>query len=406
MITRIFDPHKSYRCIVYVRMSSDKQNPRSPDQQIAEIEQEIKKLGLKWTVVEVYRDDGKSGRLVNKRPDLQRMLREIRTETVQADLLLLDTFERLGRTDGLSALRKELHERHGILILTADSHFSDPTTPQGKMYGMFEAARATEEGRVKAHQVLRGKKDLVRRRLWPGGVAPMGLHLESILRDVNGRQKKETRLIPNAETAWIVRLLFDRAEATGEGQTRLADFANKHLCIDDRFKPFCGSTIGCMLDNELYYGDFLFPKHATDIVDDVRIRECVRDEDIEVITGFCEPLVSRQTWETIQAVRNVRRELAAARRRKPENGVKQIAPLAPGLSIMYLLSGLLRCGHCGAAMRPAGMSRIKDPSGKYVYYRCTRNIDGACPNKKTVPEKWVRHIVVEHLRKRLFGDSR
>lgn len=37
MLKRTFDFAKHYRCVVYVRMCSDKQDPRSPKQQIDEI---------------------------------------------------------------------------------------------------------------------------------------------------------------------------------------------------------------------------------------------------------------------------------------------------------------------------------------------------------------------------------
>ena len=37
MLKRNFDPNKPYRAVTYLRMSDEKQNPRSPDQQLAEI---------------------------------------------------------------------------------------------------------------------------------------------------------------------------------------------------------------------------------------------------------------------------------------------------------------------------------------------------------------------------------
>jgi len=48
-----FDANKPYRALVYVRMSSDKQNERSTQQQDDQIRAVIESRGLNWTVVEV-----------------------------------------------------------------------------------------------------------------------------------------------------------------------------------------------------------------------------------------------------------------------------------------------------------------------------------------------------------------
>ncbi len=159
MLKRQFNPQRFYRVVLYVRMSSDRQNPRSPDQQVQEIERRLKLLGYKWVIVKIYRDDAVSGKYLRKRSAYQQMLRDLKTGAVAADLILVDTLERLGRVEGLPTIRKELYERDGILVLTADSNFADPNTPQGKAATSSEAMRATEDGRVKSHNVLRGKRD-------------------------------------------------------------------------------------------------------------------------------------------------------------------------------------------------------------------------------------------------------
>lgn len=179
MLKRRFDPMKPLLVVLYLRMSSDDQNPRSPQQQQDTIEATLRRLGYPWTVVRVYADEGVSGRYMRRRPGFQNMLRDIRTGAVKADAILVDTFERFGRADELSALRQELHQHHGVLILTADSQFADPTSVPGKALAAFESLRATEDNRVKAHNVLRGKRDAARQGHWPGGPPPFGYKLRS-----------------------------------------------------------------------------------------------------------------------------------------------------------------------------------------------------------------------------------
>jgi DNA invertase Pin-like site-specific DNA recombinase len=191
--------------ILYLRKSSDQQNPRSPQQQRDTIEATVKRLGYPWVVVGVYSDVAVSGRFLRKRRRFQEMLRHIRTEKVKADAILVDTFERFGRADELAALRQELHQHHGVLILTADSQFTDPTSVSGKALAAFESLRSTEDNRLKAHNVLRGKRDAARQGHWPGGSPPFGYRLRSVLVDRSGREEVDyCVLVPDPETAWII----------------------------------------------------------------------------------------------------------------------------------------------------------------------------------------------------------
>ncbi|MDP6720751.1 MAG: recombinase family protein, partial [Pirellulaceae bacterium] len=250
MLKRHFDPKLFYRCVVYLRMSTDQQNRRSPDQQLDQIKSRLKAMGYPWTIVKIYRDDGKSGRYLRNRPGYQKMMRDIKAGSVTADLILVDTIERFGRVEELPTIRKQLFDIYGVLILTADVNFDDPTSPAGKALGAFEMMRATEDGRIKAHNVLRGKRDAARQGHWPGGPVPFGFRLENVMKQVNGCQEVDHRvLVPDPAKAWIIKLLFETALDTGFGQTRLARFLNSHADIATSLKPFQPPSIGYWLDN-------------------------------------------------------------------------------------------------------------------------------------------------------------
>lgn len=388
-------------------MSSDQQNKRSPEQQLAEIQSRLKAMGYRWTIVKIYRDDGKSGRYLRKRPGYQAMMRDIRSGSVAVDLILVDTLERFGRVEELPTIRKELSEKYGVLVLTADVNFMDPTTPQGKALGMFESMRATEDGRIKAHNVLRGKRDAARQRHWPGGAPPFGYRLQNVMKEVNGCQEVDYRvLVPDPAKAWIITLLFERAVETGEGQTRLARYLNSHPDIPDAFKPFQPPSIGYWLDNPIYYGELLWEQNSTGIVDDTRVVERNVEADMTRVPDFCEPIVNRKSWDAVQLVRQARRaSLAASRQKQCGPNDKLITPRAPGLTLKYLLTGLVRCGHCGRSMTPSTSPEYiaKDGSSqRYVSYVCPGYIARICPNNRRVPEQWLRTAVIEKIRGRLF----
>lgn len=410
MLKRFFDPRLAYRVVVYLRMSTDQQNKRSPEQQLEEITRRLKALGYRWTIVKTYRDDGKSGRYLRKRTGYQAMLRDIKTGAVTVDLILVDTLERFGRVEELPSIRKELYEKHGVLVLTADTGFADPTTPQGKALGAFEAMRASEDGRIKAHNVFRGKRDAVQQGHWPGGSPPFGLMLKSVMKEVHGRQEVDyCTLVPDPETNWIVKLLLDKAYETGWGQTRLTKFLNEHPDIPAKFKPFQAPSIGYWLDNSIYSGDLVWAQNSTGIVDDTRVMEKNAEKDVIRVPNFCPPTVPRAQQEAIWAIRRARRErfVQAHARAKRGHG-KLIEPPAPGLTLKYLLTGLVRCGRCGRAMNPASSPVYVTKSGeskRYTAYACPGAVSGVCPNSTRVPEDWLREVVIGVVRQRLFPGS-
>lgn len=407
MLRRTFDPDKPYPYLRYGRMSNDAQNPRSPDQQFETIEQVRKRLGYPWVHVGDYRDDAITGRLLRKRKGFQEMLQAIRTSMVVVDLILVDTFERFGRADELAAIRRDLYNTHGVLILTADSNFSDPTSVAGRALSFVEQIRSTEDGRVKAHNVLRGKRDLIRqKKAWPGGSPPFGYKLQSVLTvGKNGEQEVDHKiLVRDPETDWVADRIFRTAQEKGWGTSRLSKFLNADPTIPDTLKPFSPATVGYILDNRIYYGELVWEQHSTGIINDTRVIERNAEEDMLRVSDFCALIVTRQLWDEVQALRQQRREQVMRGRARRQGDSKLNTPPAPGLTLKYLLTGLARCGHCGASMRPSPTKSIFK-SGRVwrrLYYTCPSHVGGSCPNDLYVPEDWLREAVIARLRARLF----
>ena len=82
-------------------------------------------------------------------------------------------------------------------LLLREGRFADPTTPQGRVLALVENFRATEDGRIKAHNVLRGKRDAARLKHWPGGPPPFGYRLQSVMVESQGRQVRGVRSVDN-----------------------------------------------------------------------------------------------------------------------------------------------------------------------------------------------------------------
>ncbi|HEY1376062.1 MAG TPA: recombinase family protein [Gemmataceae bacterium] len=385
-------------------MSSDKQNPRSPDQQFDTIEEFRKRAGYPWAHVGSYRDDAISGRYVKRRPQLQQMLRDIEVGLVKADLIVVDTLERLGRAEEIAELRRKLLLNHGVLVVAADNRFADPTGFTGKAIALIENIRATEDGRVKAHNVIRGKKDAVRLKKWPGGPAPMGFRLRPVVTATDKGPKLEHVLDVVPAHVAAVQMAFRRAADTGHGPGRLAAWWNSNPEIPDDLKPMYESTMRYIFKNEIYIGRYVWGKNCTDVVDDTRKTELNPDGPHATVDDYCEATVDPQLFKRVQVLAAIRaKEYKQRRANKEKNDPeKLIAPQVAGISLTYLLVGLVRCGKCHSSMRPIASGRRSKAGKKYVYFTCPRKQAGACTNTYHVPEDKLRAAVIGRLRARLF----
>ena len=76
--------------------------------------------------------------------------------------------------------------------------------------------------------------------------------------------------------------------------------------------------------------------------------------------------------------------------------------------LKYLLTGLVRCGHCGRAMVASSSPLYTTKSGeerRYVAYCCPGHASRLCANGKRIPEEWLRQQVITTLMNRLFPTS-
>jgi len=396
-----YDPNRPYRYVRYGRMSTDRQNERSPDQQFAVIEQTLQRQGHPWVHVRDVRDSAISGRLINKRPGFAQLLRKIRDGLLDIDLILVDTLERLGRAEEMAGIRQDLHLNHGVLVLTADSNFTDPTSVSGKALALFEGFRASEENRVKAHNVRRGLRDKIAQGQWPGGPPPLGYRLRSVLADTADRVAVDhTRLEPDPKTAWVIPHIFDLAQRTGWGMVRLARAVNTDPAIPEAIKPISTTGIKHILGNPIYIGQLRWGQHSLSIINDTYVKRPNDPAEVLHVEDYCEPLVDRAVWDAVQALRAARQ---AARPQQPaKRGGKQLAPVTPGRPVTYPLSGLVRCGACGGTMRTRTNSLRAPDGNRYVYYACDRAKQGGCANRHSVREQHLRAAVIGRLRQRLF----
>jgi DNA invertase Pin-like site-specific DNA recombinase len=179
-------------------------------------------------------------------------------------------------------------------------------------------------------ETKKGMTAKAKQGIWPS-FAPPGY------RNVIGPNGKRT-IEPDPIDGPVITRLFARF---AKGGASIKILAREFPRI--RGRRFFPAQIHLALRKRIYTGDF--------------------DFDGVMYKGTYTPLVSRETWERVQAILDGRTS-SQSRQRKHQ----------------FALAGLIRCGHCGCLM----VGELK--KARYVYYHCTEG-RGRCDDPYVREEK-------------------
>lgn len=175
-------------------------------------------------------------------------------------------------------------------------------------------------------------------------------------------QGERVETVPHEAEA--IRLAYDLAVVSNLGYKLIADELNRLGYRTKSGKLFASQSVKLILRNEALVGRMVF-RGATG--------------KALVSEGVYPAILTTEEWDNLQQRLQIRRE----GRHKGRTD-----------SSVYLLSGTLRCGHCGAAM--TGSS--KGPN-KHRYYACTGAQMSAarCDQRKNHRQDALERAILEHL---------
>ena len=227
----------------------------------------------------------------------------------------------------LDELGLEIHLVKENIIISQDSRSAEKL-----MHGM-KVLMAKNYVDNLSEETRKGMTEKARSGIYPS-FAPIGYL------NVAGPNDKRI-IVPDPDTATAVTELFERF-ATGEYSVKGLAAAFRSEGSRPRGRTLNSSLVHQILRKRLYMGEF--------------------DFDGTTYPGTHEPLVTRERWERVQDLLDVR----------AENKTRKVKHDFP-------FTGLIRCGHCGCMM----VGEIK--KSRYVYYHCTGN-RGKCPERFTRQE--------------------
>jgi site-specific DNA recombinase len=348
---------------IYARYSSELQNPRSIEDQVAELREAIVKRDGQGGVPLVFTDAETSG-TVWDRPGLQALLGAVAAGRVTR--IFVEDVSRISRDKGDAARFEKTLRFHGVgLVSVADGFELDGSASGGLIYG-FKALLSDEYLRDLGKKTLRGLRGNAREGKATGGRA-YGFR--------TGEGGKIEIVPAEAET---VRRIF-RLYSEGNGYASIAAELTAAGVEPPRRRAMPGWMHSCireMLRNPKYVGQWSFGVREWRRHPETRRRVPVLRADGEVFRRECPELriVNDLLWHAVQA--RLTEHAEAYKRAAGERTVLHG-------KTDHLLTGLLRCGVCGGTMQLSG--------GPTRYYRCVANRKrGACANRLSVREDVAR----------------
>ncbi len=244
---------KPVRCAIYTRVSTEHgldQEFNSLDAQYDAASAYIKSQAhAGWTLIRSRYDDGGYSGGSTDRPDLQKLLDDIRARKI--DVIVVYKVDRLTRSLADFAKLVELFDAHGISFVSVTQQFNT-TTSMGRLTLNVLLSFAQFEREVTSERIRDKIGASKRKGLWVGGTLPFGYEL------------KDGKIAIVEEEAELVRLIFRRYLELGSVNELVRDLQERK--IRTRIKrlatgatrggiPFGRGALYYLLSNHFYIGE-------------------------------------------------------------------------------------------------------------------------------------------------------
>lgn len=359
---------KMIRAAIYARFSTELQNEKSVEDQITLCRAYAKREGM--LVVGEFYDKAKSGGSMHGRDGLMDLMQLANAQAI--DVVIVESQDRLSRDmEDTAHIFKRLTFLNIKLVGVHDGEANTLTVGMRAI-----VAQMFREDNVK--KVRRGMSGLLHKGLSAGGKA-YGYR-------PNPYNAGKPQIV-DAEARIVAKVFEDYV--AGKSPKSISHELNARGITPPRGNLWSPSTLigeasrgSGILRNALYRGEIVWNK-VTMVKDPNTGRRLIRPNPPELWERAAAPelrIVSDELWYQAQ-------EQLAARSNVGMAGiVRQKRPTR-------LLSGLIKCGACGAGMAAAG----KDKSGR-TRLRCSAHTNsGSCPAPKTFYLDLIEGMVLESL---------
>ena len=299
-----------------------------------------------YVVAKAFIEKGASG-TDDRRPAFQELIAEACQKPSPYEAVIVHSLSRFYRDSLEFALYERRLNQCGVKLISITQQTSDD--PSGEMarkiFSIFDEYQSKENGK----HTLRAMRENARQGYWNGSRPPFGYTTEVVMLS---KDKVKKRLVVDEAEARIVRQIFEgylRGDSgAGQGAKLIATELNR-LGYTHRGTTWTRGRVHEVLSNSTYVGDFYFNRVCN--------KTGEKKPEAEWIHMSVPAIIDRNTFETVQ-------------QRKASRSADVVNPAIVGSKT--LLTGIAKCGLCGA-----GMTLVTGKGGKYRYYKCaTRTCKG------------------------------
>jgi site-specific DNA recombinase len=269
---------KPVRCAIYTRVSTEHgldQDFNSLDAQYDAASAYIKSQAhAGWTLIRSRYDDGGYSGGSTDRPDLQKLLDDIRSRKI--DVIVVYKVDRLTRSLADFAKLVELFDAHGVSFVSVTQQFNT-TTSMGRLTLNVLLSFAQFEREVTSERIRDKIAASKRKGLWVGGNLPLGYEM------------KDGKIAIVEEEAELVRCIFRRYLELGSVNELLRDLRKRNIRTKTRQLstgatrggiPFGRGTLYYVLSNHFYIGEVKYKN--------------------EILPGEQPPIMERTLFEAVR----------------------------------------------------------------------------------------------------------
>lgn len=381
--------HNSFLAAIYLRLSNDDGDKAESDsiRNQRSLLQDFVSKHSELSLIEEYVDDGYSGANF-ERPAFQRMMEDVRNHKINC--IIVKDLSRLGRNYiETGRYLEKIFPVLGVRFIAVNDHYDSADTKNDADQIIVPFKNLINDAYCRDISMkIRSQLEIKRKKgEFTGSYASYGYAKDPV---------DKNHLVIDEYAAEIVRFIFNM-KMDGYSADRIAMKLNEMGVLTPmEYKRSCGFNYTCgfrsykdakwcatsvlrILKNELYVGTMVQGKTRKI---NYKVKACmdVRPEDWVKVEGTHEPIVSRELFECVQ------------------NLMKLDTRTSPEEEMIYIFSGLLRCGDCGQNM----VRRVVKKKGKqYRYYHCsTYKNKGGCTSHNISDAK-LQKVVLEAIQKQI-----
>jgi site-specific DNA recombinase len=318
-----------------------------------------------------YADEARTG-TNDDREQFQRMIAD--SGKNMFSIVLVHKIDRFFRDlHELLYYQKKLRQ-NGVSLMSVSERIDD--SPQGQFMFEIMGSQAQLYSRNLSTEIKKGQRETALQGLHVGGFAPLGYDVDPATR----------KYIRNEYESLIVRVIFDMY-ASGNGYSAILDYLNSMGYRTKRGNLFGKNSLLSILSNEKYIGRYIYNKRQEkDFLGNRNPIIRPKEEWITIEDGL-PAIIDKETFDRAQA-------------RMAHNSARAGCFKA---KYLYLLTGLIRCGECGATMH--GNARMDGRKKSfYISYTCAnKHHKRGCDNPGIRKER-VETFVLDELYDKILSE--